>query len=57
MSRRLLEPMLRKHAVELDLIPHEDFKTRIADAAFVIRTGEDTAFADVEIRCGVPFAV
>lgn len=38
-----------------DTIPHEDLKRRVAQAAFVVRTGEDTPWANVILRCGVPF--
>lgn len=38
-------------------IDHAEFKRRVGDARLVIRTGEDTAFSNVILRCGVPFAV
>ena len=40
---------------ELAYVPHEDFKRRLADAAFVVRTRETTPYANVILRCGVPF--
>jgi D-ribose pyranase len=41
---------------EVELVPHEDFKVRIAQARAVVRTGEATPYANVLLRCGVPFA-
>jgi D-ribose pyranase len=38
------------------LISHEAFKTEVAHARAVIRTGEATPYANVILRCGVPFA-
>ncbi len=38
-----------------ELIDHEDFKARCARARFLIRTGEDTVFANLLCRAGVPF--
>ncbi|GIG25104.1 RbsD/FucU domain-containing protein [Cellulomonas denverensis] len=38
-----------------DLIPHDRFKDLLADAALVIRTGEATPWANIALRCGVPF--
>jgi D-ribose pyranase len=36
-------------------VPHEELKQLTARARFVVRTGETTPFANVVIRCGVPF--
>lgn len=38
-------------------IAHDDLKAMVSRAQLVIRTGEDTAYANVILRCGVPFAV
>jgi D-ribose pyranase len=38
-------------------IGHEGLKAMLADARLAVRTGEDTAFANVVLRCGVPFPV
>ncbi len=38
-------------------IGHLDFKAMVNTAQLVIRTGEDTAYSNVILRCGVPFAV
>jgi D-ribose pyranase len=37
------------------LVPHEDLKRMVADARLVVRTGEATPYANVILRCGVPF--
>ncbi len=39
----------------IDLIAHEEFKVRTRSATLVIRTGEDTPYANVMLTCGVPF--
>jgi D-ribose pyranase len=36
-------------------VPHEELKTLLATCAFVVRTGEATPYANVILRCGVPF--
>jgi D-ribose pyranase len=41
---------------EVELVGHEDFKARTAAARAVVRTGEATPYANVLLRCGVPFA-
>lgn len=38
-----------------ELVPHDELKTLLPGAALVIRTGEATAWANVALRCGVPF--
>ncbi len=38
-----------------DLVAHEELKRRVADSLLVIRTGENTPYANVILRCGVPF--
>lgn len=38
-------------------IEHEDLKVMVGSASVVVRTGEDTAYSNVVLRCGVPFAV
>ena len=38
-------------------IEHAKLKAMVSQAQLVIRTGEDTAWANVILRCGVPFAV
>lgn len=36
-------------------VAHEEHKRLVRDAAFVVRTGEATPYANVVLRCGVPF--
>lgn len=38
-------------------VTHDHLKEMVGRSHVVIRTGEDTAFANVILRCGVPFAV
>ncbi|MCV2394214.1 D-ribose pyranase [Actinotalea sp. M2MS4P-6] len=38
-------------------LPHDELKAMVGRAQLVIRTGEDTAYSNVVLRCGVPFAV
>jgi D-ribose pyranase len=38
-------------------VPHEDLKAMLGGVRLAVRTGEDTAFSNVVLRCGVPFAV
>ncbi|RKT51802.1 D-ribose pyranase [Saccharothrix australiensis] len=39
----------------VDRIGHEQLKARVAGARLVVRTGEATPYANVLLRCGVPF--
>ncbi len=39
----------------LTYVSHEEFKRWVVDAEFVVRTGETTSYANVILRCGVPF--
>jgi len=41
---------------EVELVPHEAFKALTGAARAVVRTGEATPYANVLLRCGVPFA-
>ena len=36
-------------------IPHEELKWLLGDAKLVVRTGEASPYANVVLRCGVPF--
>ncbi len=36
-------------------VPHEEFKRLVAGARFVVRTGASVPYANVILRCGVPF--
>ena len=40
---------------ERSVVRHEDLKRMVSDCAFVVRTGEATPYANVVLRCGVPF--
>lgn len=37
------------------LVSHEDLKSMLDACAFVVRTGEASPYANVILRCGVPF--
>jgi D-ribose pyranase len=54
-----VSPHVHQHLVALGLQPepidHEAFKEAVLGAAFAVRTGEDTFFANVLCRAGVPF--
>lgn len=39
----------------MELLDHSDFKARIADCRFVVRTGEALPYANVLLRAGVPW--
>ena len=40
---------------DLDFVPHEELKRLSSTARLVVRTGEATPYANVVLRCGVPF--
>ena len=42
-------------AVACESAPHEEFKNRVTRARLVVRTGEFTPYANLLLRCGVPF--
>jgi D-ribose pyranase len=42
-------------AVPLTRVPHEELKALTAKARVVVRTGEDTPYANAVLRAGVPF--
>lgn len=46
---------LRAHGLDPATVPHEEFKVRVLDARFAIRTGEATPYANVVCRAGVAF--
>ncbi|WP_028046601.1 D-ribose pyranase [Cellulomonas sp. URHE0023] len=43
--------------VPVELIAHGDLKAMVSQAQLVVRTGENTAFANVVLRCGVAFDI
>jgi D-ribose pyranase len=59
---REVSPDLFKQIVELfpgqsmDTIPHTKFKEVARDARAAVRTGEFTAYANIILVCGVPYA-
>lgn len=42
-------------AVPVTEVTHDELKALLADAAFVVRTGETTPYANVILHSGVPF--
>lgn len=40
---------------DLDFVSHEELKRTSSYARLIVRTGEATPFANVVLRCGVPF--
>lgn len=40
---------------DVEVITHEELKAQLAECAFVIRTGETTAYANVIFKSGVAF--
>lgn len=46
---------LRSKLGELGLVSHEELKRMLAPARLVVRTGENIPYANVILRCGVPF--
>lgn len=47
--------LLTESLGRVDTIPHEQLKEEVRGAVVVIRTGEATPYANVVLRCGVPF--
>ncbi|MDO5617900.1 D-ribose pyranase [Kocuria sp.] len=47
--------VLARNLPDAQRIPHEEFKELTRQARFVVRTGESTPYANVILRCGVPF--
>lgn len=46
---------LRSFGLEPQPVEHDEFKARVRDVKFAVRTGEDTFYANVLCRAGVPF--
>lgn len=46
---------LEERGLSPELVPHDDLKRLLPGAALVVRTGEATPWANVALRCGVPF--
>jgi D-ribose pyranase len=47
--------LLKTRLPDLELVPHEELKRMVAGAKLIVRTGEDTPYSNVILRCGVPF--
>lgn len=41
--------------IELDQVTHEEFKQRCASATWIVRTGENTLYANIILVAGVSF--
>lgn len=46
---------LQKHALSPQPIDHDEFKSRVLNAKFAVRTGEATFYANVICQAGVAF--
>ncbi|MER6559261.1 D-ribose pyranase [Streptomyces sp. NPDC001027] len=57
---REVNPAVHTGLCSLGLDPepldHDEFKLRVGAARFAVRTGEDSFFANVLLRAGVPFS-
>ena len=49
------ERLFDGHVPGLERISHEDLKTMVGGASFVVRTGEASPYANIVLRAGVPF--
>jgi D-ribose pyranase len=47
---------LRSFGLDPDPLDHDEFKARVRDVKFAVRTGEDSFFANVLCRAGVAFS-
>jgi len=47
--------ILGQRGLTPELVSHEHLKALLPDAALVVRTGSDVPYANVMLRCGVPF--
>ncbi len=47
--------LLSSRLPDLALVSHEQFKRLTGGAKLVVRTGEDTPYSNVILRCGAPF--
>ncbi|MCL3861599.1 D-ribose pyranase [Actinotalea sp. K2] len=50
-----VDDLLRARFGEPVLVSHDELKERSATARLFVRTGEATPYANVLLRCGVPF--
>ena len=51
----VVERWVTARGLEPDAVPHARIKELADGAALVVRTGEATPYANVVLRCGVPF--
>ncbi|MCH6468455.1 D-ribose pyranase [Sinomonas terrae] len=51
----LVEGWVQSRLVGVSSISHEQFKRLASEAKVLVRTGEATPYANVALRCGVPF--
>ncbi|MDR1808472.1 MAG: D-ribose pyranase [Propionibacteriaceae bacterium] len=51
----VVEAWLRQRDLDPTAVTHEELKARLARARLIVRTGEATSYANVELRCGVAF--
>jgi D-ribose pyranase len=49
------EQWITRRIAAATYVSHEELKARTHDAAFAVRTGETTSYANVILTCGVPF--
>ncbi len=47
--------LIKARLPDLELVPHEELKRKVAGAKLVVRTGEATPYSNVVLSCGVPF--
>ncbi len=52
---RRADQWITDHLSPVEYVPHEELKKMVGEASFVVRTGETTSYANVIVRCGVPF--
>ena len=52
---RSVETLLAARGLTPELVSHEDLKALLPDVALIVRTGSDVPYANVVLRCGVPF--
>lgn len=51
----VVDAWLAERSLTPELVPHAELKELLDDVALVVRTGEQTPYANVVLRCGVPF--
>lgn len=51
-----IHALFGEQAVEIEFVPHTEFKAQTADCKAVIRTGETTPYANIILQSGCIFA-